>query len=112
MYNFCTCSNADNSSVKRNTKTPSHNKTRATNKCMIPLEPLVFNGNIGTPVKRRASRSVPDESSITPKKSKGNQSVKKAKEPIISPRQKYGMYVDMLINRIHNLGHYAVLLMK
>ncbi|XP_078353146.1 uncharacterized protein LOC144637932 isoform X2 [Oculina patagonica] len=80
----------DNSSVKRKTKTPAHNKTKVANKCVIPLEPLVFNGNLRTSVKRRASRSIPDESSVTPKKSKCNQSAKKAKEPITSPRQRYG----------------------
>lgn len=64
---------------------------------MIPLEPLVFNGKSGTPVKRRASRSIPDESSVTSKKSRLNLSVKKTKAPLNSPRQRYGINYNLLL---------------
>ena len=63
------------------------------NKCIVPVEPLVFNGNCVTPSrgKRRASRSIPDESSVTPKRSKsGSQGGKRTKEPVTSPRQRFG----------------------
>lgn len=84
-------------SVKKKTKTPAQNKTvMVTSKCVIPLEPLVFNGNSGTPVKRRASRSIPDESSVTSKKSRGYQGAKKTKGPLNSPRQRYGMNYHVL----------------
>ena len=80
----------------RKSKTPTLNKTvLGTNKCVIPLEPLVFNGNSGTPMKRRASRSIPDESSVTSKKSRGNQSAERTKGPVNSPRQRYGMSYDV-----------------
>lgn len=78
-------------SVAQKSKTPSLNKTvMRTSKCVIPLEPLVFNGNSGTPMKRRASRSIPDESSVTSKKSRGNQSAKDTTGIVNSPRTRYG----------------------
>ena len=88
------CTVVDDSSVQRKTKTPAHtNNALVKNKCTVPLEPLDFNVDRVTPAKRRASRSVPDESSVTPKRSKGgSQSTKKAKEPVLSPRQRFGMY--------------------
>lgn len=87
----------DTPSVKKKSTTPVRNKTvMLTDKCVIPLEPLVFNGNSGTPVKRRASRSIPDESTVTSKKSRHNQSAKKTEGPVNSPRQQYGMNYDVL----------------
>ena len=80
----------------KKSKTPTLNKTvLGNNKCVVPLEPLVFNGNSGTPVKRRASRSIPDESSVTSKKIRGNQSAERTKGLVNSPRQRYGMNYDV-----------------
>ena len=79
--------------MKTNSKTPKYiKKSTIADKCMVPIEPLVFNGDSSVPVKRRASRSIPDESGVTPKRSKGYQSTKKTKEPTMSPRQRYGMF--------------------
>jgi len=84
----------DDSTVSRKSKTPAQaNNTMLKKKCTVAVEPLVFNGNCVTPAKRRASRSIPDESCVTPKRSKGpgcRQSTKKANEPIVSPRQRFG----------------------
>ena len=84
----------NDSSVKRKSKTPAevNNKT-VNNKCIVPVEPLVFNGDCVTPSrgKRRASRSIPDESCVTPKRSKGcSQGAKRTKEPVTSLRQRFG----------------------
>lgn len=87
-------------SVMQKRKTPSQNKVvMRTSKCVIPLEPLVFNGNSGTPMKRRASHSIPDESSVTSKKSRGSQSVKNTKGIINSPSQRYGMIYGVLYSK-------------
>ena len=94
LYTFFVLS-IDIPSVKKKLKTPAPNKTVVVaSKCVIPLEPLVFNGNSGTPVKRRASRSIPDESSVTTKKSRHNQSAKKTEGPVNSPRRRYSMNYD------------------
>lgn len=81
----------DNSTLKTNKKTPkSTKKLTIAKKCMVSIEPLVFNRESRASLKRRASRSIPDESSVTPKRKKGLQSAKKTKEQFISPRQRYG----------------------
>lgn len=80
----------DHSSTKKNAPA-SVNNTAVKTKCKVPLEPLVFNSGCVVPAKRRASRSIPDDSSVTPKRSKGcDVSTKKSKEPIHSPRQRFG----------------------
>ena len=64
-----------------------------TKRCIIQVEPLVLNDVVITPsqTKRRASRSIPEESNVTPKRSKLNsQDNKKAKESVLSPRQRFG----------------------
>ncbi|XP_015769411.1 PREDICTED: origin recognition complex subunit 1-like isoform X2 [Acropora digitifera] len=63
-----------------------------TKRCIIQVEPLVLNDVVSTPsqTKRRASRSIPEESNVTPKRSKLNsQDNKKAKESVLSPRQRF-----------------------
>lgn len=63
-----------------------------TKRCIIQVEPLVLNDVVITPsqTKRRASRSIPEESNVTPKRSKLNsQDNKKAKESVLSPRQRF-----------------------
>ena len=97
-------------SIQKKAKTPAQKKTVIiTDKCVIPLEPLVFNGNSGTPVKRRASRSIPDESSVTFKKSRVNLSVKKTKGPLNSPRQRYGINSNLLLMHSCTLSVTAVI---
>ena len=97
-------------SIQKKAKTPAQKKTVIiTDKCVIPLEPLVFNGNSGTPVKRRASRSIPDESSVTFKKSRVNLSVKKTKGPLNSPRQRYGINSNLLLMHLCTLSVTAVI---
>ncbi|XP_068676191.1 origin recognition complex subunit 1-like [Montipora foliosa] len=75
------------------TSEPSTNKKMVNKRCTVQLEPLVFDEDVLTRsrTKRRASRSIPDESSATtPKRSKINsQSRKKAIESAVSPRQRY-----------------------
>ena len=87
----------DDSSVNRKSKTPAKvNNKMVNNKCIVPVEPLVFNSDCVSPSrgKRRASRSIPDESSVTPKRSKsGSQGAKRTKEPVTSPRQRFGKCV-------------------
>ena len=83
----------DHSSTKKNAPA-SVNNTAVKTKCKVPLEPLVFNGGCVVPAKRRASRSIPDDSGVTPKRSKGcDVSTKKSKEPIHSPRQRFGRFL-------------------
>ena len=83
----------DHSSTKKNAPA-SVNNTAVKTKCKVPLEPLVFNSGCVVPAKRRASRSIPDDSSVTPKRSKGcDVSTKKSKEPIHSPRQRFGRFL-------------------
>ncbi|CAH3156764.1 unnamed protein product [Pocillopora meandrina] len=81
---------ADNSTSKTNKKTPrSTKKLTIEKKCMVSIEPLIFDRDTGTSLKRRASRSVPDESAVTPKRTKGSNSTRKTKEQVMSPRQRY-----------------------
>lgn len=83
----------DHSSTKKNAPA-SVNNTAVKTKCKVPLEPLVFNSGCVVPAKRRASRSIPDDSSVMPKRSKGcDVSTKKSKEPIHSPRQRFGRFL-------------------
>lgn len=90
----------DHSSTKKNAPAGVNN-TAVKTKCKVPLEPLVFKGGCVVPAKRRASRSIPDDSSVTPKRSKGcDVSSKKSKEPIQSPRQRFGRF---LITNSHHL---------
>ncbi|RMX40148.1 hypothetical protein pdam_00002268 [Pocillopora damicornis] len=81
---------ADNSTSKTNKKTPrSTKKLTIEKKCMVSIEPLIFDRDTGTSLKRRASRSVPDESAVTPKRTKDSNSTRKTKEQVMSPRQRY-----------------------
>ena len=52
--------------------------------CVVSLD------NINLAAKRRASRSIPEDSSVTPKRSKGRQNLTKAKQPTKSPGQLLG----------------------
>ena len=89
---------ADNSTSKTNKK--STKKLTIGKKCMVSIEPLIFDRDTGTSLKRRASRSVPDESAVTPKRTKGFNSTRKTKEQVMSPRQRYGMFFYILLLRI------------
>lgn len=92
---------ADNSTSKTNKKTPrSTKKLTIEKKCMVSIEPLIFDRDTGTSLKRRASRSVPDESAVTPKRTKDSNSTRKTKEQVMSPRQRYGMFFYILLLRI------------
>lgn len=92
---------ADNSTSKTNKKTPrSTKKVTIEKKCMVSIEPLIFDRDTGTSLKRRASRSVPDESAVTPKRTKGPHGIRKTKEQVMSPRQRYGMFFYILLLRI------------
>ena len=92
---------ADNSTSKTNKKTPrSTKKLTIEKKCMVSIEPLIFDRDTGTSLKRRASCSVPDESAVTTKRTKGSKSTRKTKEQVMSPRQRYGMFFYILLLRI------------
>ena len=102
----------DHSSTKKNAPA-SVNNTAVKTKCKVPLEPLVFNGGCVVPAKRRASRSIPDDSSVTPKRSKGcDVSTKKSKEPIHSPRQRFGRFWSLMLHVLLWLSDRILLLVK
>ena len=64
-----------------------------TKRCIIQVEPLVLNDVVITPsqTKRRASRSIPGESNVTPKRSKINSpGNKELKVSVLSLRQSFG----------------------
>ena len=63
-----------------------------TKRCIIQVEPLVLNDVVITPLqtKRRASRSIPEESYVTPKRSKlNNPGNKELKVSVLSLRQSF-----------------------
>ncbi|XP_044164047.1 transcription initiation factor TFIID subunit 11-like isoform X12 [Acropora millepora] len=65
-----------------------------TKRCIIQVEPLVLNDVVITPLqtKRRASRSIPEESNVTPKRSKLNSpGNKELKVSVLSLRQSFHM---------------------
>ena len=63
-----------------------------TKRCIIQVEPLVLNDVVITPLqtKRRASHSIPEESNVTPKRSKLNSpGNKELKVSVLSLRQSF-----------------------
>ena len=90
FLNGLTVANSMNDKNEPPTKVSSNVVTK---RCIIQVEPLVLNDVVITPsqTKRRASRSIPEESNVTPKRSKLNsQDNKKPKESVLSPRQRFG----------------------
>ena len=90
FLNGLTVANSMNDKNEPPTKVSSNVVTK---RCIIQVEPLVLNDVVITPsqTKRRASRSIPEESNVTPKRSKLNsQDNKKTKESVLSPRQRFG----------------------
>lgn len=101
LYLVFYCTVVDDSSAKtKSTPLAKVSNKLPKSKCSVPLEPLVFNGDAVTPsrAKRRASRSIPDDSTVTPKRSKGcGPGSKTAIEPVTSPRQRFGKGIDYLV---------------
>ena len=52
-------------------------------------------------LKRKASRSIPDEAEVTSKKTRTHKKNKNKKELIKSPRETYGMLIVLLQNFTH-----------
>ena len=90
FLNGLTVANRMNSKNELPAKVSSNMVTK---RCIIEVEPLVLNDVVITPsqTKRRASCSIPEESNVTPKRSKvDSQDNKKLKESVLSPRQRFG----------------------